>query len=175
MVSLFYAIFTKFLKKSFFSGSVNQNWKMFGTQTSSFRPTTLFGGTNTLTSTSNPMKDFEVVQPPDDSIQALKFSPAANFLVSGSWDNMVYNFFILLINFICYFSGSRLGNQRGRKFGTESSTIVARTRFWSRLVRCKKNFLFLYCSYAKVFCFSGWQQNFRRRGRQNGSSVGFGE
>jgi len=38
------------------------------------------------------MKDFEVAQPPDDSIQALKFSPpalAANFLASGSWDNAV--------------------------------------------------------------------------------------
>lgn len=41
------------------------------------------------TTTSNPMKDFEVVSPPDDSISSLAFSPATipqNFLVAGSWD-----------------------------------------------------------------------------------------
>lgn len=38
---------------------------------------------------SNPMKDFEVASPPDDSISSLAFSPASiqqNFLVAGSWD-----------------------------------------------------------------------------------------
>lgn len=37
----------------------------------------------------NPMKDFEVTQPPDDSISAVRFSPKANFLVATSWDNNV--------------------------------------------------------------------------------------
>lgn len=44
---------------------------------------------NTTTSSSNPMKDFEVVSPPDDSVSSLAFSPATlpqNFLVAGSWD-----------------------------------------------------------------------------------------
>lgn len=39
-----------------------------------------------------PNKDFEVTQPPDDSVSALAFSPAAmqqNFLIAGSWDNTV--------------------------------------------------------------------------------------
>lgn len=48
-------------------------------------------GANTP-STANPMKDFEVVSPPDDSISCLVFSPAAipqNFLIAGSWDNSV--------------------------------------------------------------------------------------
>lgn len=43
-------------------------------------------------SNSNPMKDFEVVSPPDDSISSLAFSPASipqNFLVAGSWDSNV--------------------------------------------------------------------------------------
>lgn len=43
----------------------------------------------TATSASNPMKDFDVVSPPDDSISSLAFSPASiqqNFLVAGSWD-----------------------------------------------------------------------------------------
>lgn len=48
------------------------------------------GGLQTGTpSTSNPMQDFEVVSPPDDSISSLAFSPASipqNFLVAGSWD-----------------------------------------------------------------------------------------
>ena len=39
---------------------------------------------------ANPMKDIEVASPPDDSISALKFSPATtlpkNFLLAGSWD-----------------------------------------------------------------------------------------
>jgi len=72
---------------------------MFGTNSSlstasSFRPASLFGtaAVATQAATHNPMKDFEVVQPPDDSIQAMKFSPPvlqSNFLVSGSWDNVV--------------------------------------------------------------------------------------
>lgn len=41
---------------------------------------------------TNPNKDFEVTQPPDDTISAMAFSPAAmqqNFLIAGSWDNSV--------------------------------------------------------------------------------------
>lgn len=37
-------------------------------------------------------KDYEVVQPPDDTVSAMAFSPAAvkqHFLVAGSWDNSV--------------------------------------------------------------------------------------
>lgn len=50
-----------------------------------------FGNTPTP-STANPMKDFEVVQLPEDSISSLAFSPSTlpqNFLVAGSWDNNV--------------------------------------------------------------------------------------
>lgn len=42
-----------------------------------------------MSNTSNPMQDFEVVSPPDDSVSSLAFSPASipqNFLVAGSWD-----------------------------------------------------------------------------------------
>jgi len=62
--------------------------------------TTGFGGTSFLgggavastPTTSNPMKDFEVVSPPDDAVSCLAFSPATipqNFLIAGSWDNNV--------------------------------------------------------------------------------------
>lgn len=47
---------------------------------------------------TNPMKDFEVVSPPDDSISSLAFSPATlpqNFLIAGSWDNQVFNIFLI--------------------------------------------------------------------------------
>lgn len=40
----------------------------------------------------NPMNDFEVSTPPDDSVSCLAFSPATisqNFLIAGSWDNNV--------------------------------------------------------------------------------------
>nr|XP_023019411.1 mRNA export factor [Leptinotarsa decemlineata] len=50
-----------------------------------------FGGTATP-NTANPMKDFEVVQPPEDSVSSLSFSPATlpqNFLIAGSWDNNI--------------------------------------------------------------------------------------
>lgn len=62
---------------------------MFGTQTLGGAST--FGGTAT-TATVNPMKDFEVVSPPDDTVSALEFSPATvqqNFLIAGSWDSSV--------------------------------------------------------------------------------------
>ncbi len=78
---------------------------MFG-NSSAFRPGSLFGNTaaaTTSTGNPNPMKDFEVVQPPDDSVQTLKFSPPAvqqNFLVSGSWDNLVSLLSAHLFHFI---------------------------------------------------------------------------
>ena len=40
----------------------------------------------------NPMKDFEVQQPPEDSISKISFSSHAqtsNYLVASSWDNHV--------------------------------------------------------------------------------------
>jgi len=37
----------------------------------------------------NPNKDYEVSQPPTDGISSLSFSPKANYLVGGSWDNQV--------------------------------------------------------------------------------------
>ncbi len=42
----------------------------------------------------NPMKDFEVQQPPEDSISKIAFSSHAqtsNYLVASSWDNHVSN------------------------------------------------------------------------------------
>lgn len=50
-----------------------------------------FGSTVTSTS-ANPMKDYEVTSPPDDSVSSLAFSPPTvlqNFLIAGSWDNNV--------------------------------------------------------------------------------------
>ncbi|XP_018027919.1 protein Rae1-like [Hyalella azteca] len=61
----------------------------FGTTSTGFGG---FGNTSTTPATANPMKDFEVINPPDDSVQCLEFSPAAlqqDFLVAGSWDNNV--------------------------------------------------------------------------------------
>lgn len=40
----------------------------------------------------NPMKDFEVASPPEDTVSAMEFSPASlqqNFLIAGSWDSSV--------------------------------------------------------------------------------------
>ena len=79
----------------------NKEMSLFGQ--SSFGQPSAFGGsaTSALTSTSaaaasaaNPMKDIEVISPPDDSVSCLRFSPsqsptASNFLVAGSWDNNV--------------------------------------------------------------------------------------
>ena len=53
-----------------------------------------FLGSNVVTAPTNhnPMKDFEVMSPPDDSVSCLAFSPVSvqqNFLIAGSWDNHV--------------------------------------------------------------------------------------
>lgn len=64
---------------------------MFGT--SGFGGGTGFLGSNvTAPSNHNPMKSFELVSPPDDSVSCMQFSPATiqqNFLIAGSWDNNV--------------------------------------------------------------------------------------
>lgn len=43
----------------------------------------------TISGSHNPMKDWEVSQPPDDSISKISFSPNANYLVASSWNNAV--------------------------------------------------------------------------------------
>ena len=61
----------------------------------SFGTNTVFGSTATPANV-NPMKDFEVTSPPDDSVSCMKFSPGtlpSTFLVAGSWDNNVSNQF----------------------------------------------------------------------------------
>lgn len=61
---------------------------MFGS--SQLNTSSTFG--NVQTATVNPMKDFEVASPPDDTVSAMEFSPATipqNFLVAGSWDSSV--------------------------------------------------------------------------------------
>ena len=67
-----------------------------------FRSTTSFGKPATsLTTSTNPNNDFEVVSPPDDSISCLEFSPASlaqNYLIAGSWDNSVSLFRFIDIN-----------------------------------------------------------------------------
>jgi len=45
--------------------------------------------TSATTAQINANKDFEVVNPPEDSISCLAFSPKANYLVAGSWDNQI--------------------------------------------------------------------------------------
>jgi mRNA export factor len=37
----------------------------------------------------SPQADFELAQPPADSISSVSFSPKANFLAATSWDNCV--------------------------------------------------------------------------------------
>lgn len=69
-----------------------------------FGASTLGGGTpfsNTNTATVNPMKDFEVASPPEDTVSALEFSPATlqqNFLIAGSWDSSVSLLLIFMHN-----------------------------------------------------------------------------
>ena len=50
----------------------------FGTSTS-----------NTLAATPAADKDIEVADPPTDSISSVAFSPTADYLAVGSWDNNV--------------------------------------------------------------------------------------
>lgn len=63
---------------------------MFGAQT--MGATNAFGAPTQVTSNPNPMKDFEVTSPPDDTVSAMEFSPSTlqqNFLIAGSWDSSV--------------------------------------------------------------------------------------
>lgn len=51
-----------------------------------------FGGASTTTAPAliGPVdKDVELVDPPPDSISSIAFSPAADYLAVGSWDNNV--------------------------------------------------------------------------------------
>lgn len=53
----------------------------------------MFSQQQTITAPNpNPMKDYEVMQSPDDTVSAMEFSPATlpkNFLIGGSWDMTV--------------------------------------------------------------------------------------
>jgi len=48
-----------------------------------------FFGAATSTTAATPDKDIEVADPPPDSISSLAFSPQADYLAVGSWDNNV--------------------------------------------------------------------------------------
>ena len=48
-----------------------------------------FFGTATSTTAATSDKDIEVADPPPDSISSLAFSPQADYLAVGSWDNNV--------------------------------------------------------------------------------------
>lgn len=47
------------------------------------------GTSNTNAIANNIVNDVEVADPPGDSMAALSFSPQADFLAVGSWDNQV--------------------------------------------------------------------------------------
>lgn len=69
---------------SLFGGgsTFGQSGGLFGTSTSS----------TSLSNSSNPMKDYQVSSPPDDSVSCIEFSPGtlpSTFLIAGSWDNNV--------------------------------------------------------------------------------------
>lgn len=46
-----------------------------------------FGGGTTATAATTEVKDVELVDPPNDSISCLDFSPTADYLAVGSWNN----------------------------------------------------------------------------------------
>lgn len=48
-----------------------------------------FFGTATSTTAAPSDKDIEVADPPPDSVSSLAFSPQADYLAVGSWDNNV--------------------------------------------------------------------------------------
>ena len=56
-----------------------------------------FFGTATSTTAATPDKDIEVADPPPDSISSLAFSPQADYLAVGSWDNNVRALLALII------------------------------------------------------------------------------
>ncbi|CAG2176365.1 unnamed protein product [Oppiella nova] len=78
---------------SFFGATSGVNQPMFGSTTTS----SMFSSNSSLNplltqQQHNPMKDLEVMSPPDDSISCLAFSPPSlpqNYLMSGSWDNQI--------------------------------------------------------------------------------------
>ena len=56
-----------------------------------------FFGTTPSTAAAIPDKDIEVADPPPDSISSLSFSPQADYLAVGSWDNNVRSFIPLVV------------------------------------------------------------------------------
>lgn len=48
-----------------------------------------FGGIGVTGTADNPNKDFELKPAPEDTLSSLEWSPTANYLAAGSWDNKV--------------------------------------------------------------------------------------
>lgn len=93
----------------------------------------------------NPMKDFEVASPPDDTVSAMEFSPATisqNYLVAGSWDNSVCTLQTKIpiecsLFLIFYNLGSLLGGRTNWKNCAETNEDYDGTSFRCLLGRCK--------------------------------------
>ena len=56
-----------------------------------------FFGSATSTTAAISDKDIEVADPPPDSVSSLAFSPQADYLAVGSWDNNVRGLMVLAI------------------------------------------------------------------------------
>lgn len=94
----------------------------------------------------NPNKDYEVASPPDDTVSALKFSPATmaqNFLVAGSWDSSVSTFSRHLYSknwtdtWFLRCAGSMLGGGTDWQNRAEADEDHGRTSAGRVLVRCE--------------------------------------
>lgn len=73
-----------------------------------------FFNTATSTTAATPDKDIEVADPPPDSISSLGFSPQADYLAVGSWDNNVrVSLDLMIVGYLKRFSpGAHLRSWR---------------------------------------------------------------
>lgn len=88
------------------------------------------------TSQQGVIKDvhIEIADPPTDSVSSISFSPQADFLAVGSWDNSVRIYFLDYLIFLSYFrlifnfwTGKDLCDWRWRPVAEQGCSLPPRT------------------------------------------------
>lgn len=96
---------------------------------------------STMASNTMPEKDVEVADPPPDSISSLSFSPQADYLAAGSWDNNVrvscsLSLAMFRIPFGCRYESTRSGRMVRHR---ERLCIRIKGQYWRRVgIRCER-------------------------------------
>lgn len=140
-----------------------------------------FGAAQPAVQPINPMKDFEVTSPPDDTVSAMEFSPIAipqNFLLAGSWDSSVRLWEVEATGKTVPKQMQTMGGPVLDVCWADVSKLMQNVFFLFSQFRCRLYFKFVnsfrsHIDFVRLFSI-GWHESIHCIMRQASKMLGFG-